>query len=97
MGMPKIVDSDAAQASRRACGVPHLVAEPVGWDVPIGVACAGRAGMVNAAGPARCAVGGIGTAAVVAAALSHVVGGEGAVGVTASLLVRLGHPGRGNG
>src|SRR5215472_9782293 len=96
MGMPKIVDSDAAQAGRRACGVPYLVAEPVGWDVPIGVACAGRAGMVNAAGPAGRAVGGVGAAAVVAATLSHVVGGEGAVRVMASLVVRLGHPGRGN-
>lgn len=98
--MPKVMEPDGAQARGAAGGVPGLVAEPVGGDVPVGVADLDRAGVVLAGATAPGAVGGVGGAAVLAPARRQVVGGHSAVPVAASVGVGLGHaerPGRGGG
>src|SRR6266702_107364 len=91
------MNPDVAQSGCFASGEPHLMAEPVGGDVPVGVPGARRARAVPASSPAAGAVVGIGFAPVLASAFRRVVGGKGAVSVPAAFLVRLGHSRRGSG
>jgi hypothetical protein len=93
--VPEAMNLDIRESCRVPCQVPYLVAEPVGGDMPVGVARPRCPWLVF---PARAAPGpvvGIGAAAVLAAASRGVLSGEGAVPVPAVLLVRLGHPRRG--
>src|ERR1700735_4404169 len=76
--------------------VPHLVTEPVGWYMAVGVAGTRSLGGVLTAGAATGTVGCIRSPAVVAPASRHVVGSEGAVPVLPTVLVWLSHAKRGN-
>src|SRR5258708_35196350 len=95
MRVPQVVRPDVAQPACLAHGSPYLVMEPVGRDMAVSVPGPWDAGLILADGAARGAVAGVGSAAVLAPALRRVVSSEGAVPVSAAVLVRLGHPGWG--
>src|SRR5260370_40064960 len=96
MRVPQAVHPDVAQPACLAHGSPYLVMEPVGRDMAVSGPGPWDAGLILADGAARGAVAGVGSAAVLAPALRRVVSSEGAVPVSAAVLVRLGHPGWGS-
>src|SRR6516164_3652180 len=78
--------SEPGRFTRR---VPHLTAEPVGRDVPVGFPGPWRAGTVLAARTPGGPVAGVSTAAVLAPAPRGVVGREGAVPVPPAMDIRV--------
>ena len=80
--MPEVMDPDAAQPACFAGGPPYLVVEPVGRDVAVGVPDSRAARLVLAVGAASGAVGGVGSAAMLAPAACRVVSGQCAMPVS---------------
>jgi hypothetical protein len=64
MSMTQVMNPEPGEPGRLACRVPHLVAEPVGRDVPVGLPDAKGARTVLTSSSPGGSVAGIGSAAV---------------------------------